>query len=280
MSNRTRTRTEYEENHSQRGSTGTAGFNQCLSPPSACLFAIEVMNFLHRGEQSVVTLHRKFEGSWQNLGGILLHEIQESLPHIADYLRLDSYFSINSPGCGLRGVRKSEFTGLPLYSRAEERLRWLNALYVDLDFAHHSDQSEWQLHFDLFHEARERSRVPIPSLIAFSGRGFWALWRLVSFTDRGTPVPAFPDKVEVHRRVNRALAECFRDIGADTASIDAARVMRFPDSINTKAHPDCSQVRFYRISDELHTLPEIAGLLGVAARKVSGQHADQLCGER
>jgi hypothetical protein len=250
--------------------------NRSLIPASAPLDAVGVVKFLHWGEASVVTLHRKFHDKWQDLGGIQLHEAHEHLPRMAEYLRFDSYFSINSTGLGCGGVKKSEVTGLPRCSRAQERLRWLNALYVDFDFAHDDNRPEYQSFLERFHKAREKNRIPAPSLIALSGRGFWALWPLVSFTDRRTPVPAFPDKIDLYRRINQALVRCFRDLGADASSTDAARVMRVPNSINTKAHPSCSQVQFYRVCDELHTLPEIADFLGVGTLKLklAGLHGN------
>jgi len=226
------------------------------------------MKFLHWGGTSVVTLHRKLHEKWQNLGGIQLHEVHEHLPRIADYLRFDSYFSINSTGLGHGAIKKSERTGLPLCSRARGRLRWLNALYVDFDFAHDDNRRENHSFLEDLQKARKKIGLPIPGLIAFSGRGLWALWRLASSSDRCTPVPAFPEKIELHRRVSQALAQRFKDLAADTSSTDAARVMRVPDTVNTKASPSCSRVQFYRISDELHTLPEMADLLGVATRKV------------
>src|SRR5678809_17124 len=90
-----------------RSTTGAE--NACLtvaqSPPSSnpvnpsnlkWLSAIEAIEFLHRGEDSVVTLHRKYQGQWQELGGIAVSSLRETLPSIAEYLDSDSYFSINS----------------------------------------------------------------------------------------------------------------------------------------------------------------------------------------
>jgi hypothetical protein len=97
----------------------------------------------------------------------------------------------------------------------------------------------------------------------------WALWRLADHTDRGIPVRAFPNKRAIFRRVNRALATRLEHLGADISCADPARVMRIPGTVNTKAQPDCRLVQFLKVSEQVFTLPEFGGVLGVRSQKVS-----------
>src|SRR5260370_13796793 len=85
-----------------------------VTPPNLkWLSATEAIEFLHRGEESVVTFHRKDHGQWQELGGIVLCNLRETLPTIFPHLLSDSYFSINSfyPRTYLKSV--APLTGRP-----------------------------------------------------------------------------------------------------------------------------------------------------------------------
>lgn len=238
-------------------------------PPSASrpLSDIDALRFLHRAEDSVVTLHRKHNGHWENLGAVTTRNVSEELPLVRDFLQFDSYFLINSTSLRPRFPTLSPLTKLPLCSRRTERLRWLNALHVDLDIGHQGESVSFEDLQNSFFAEVSRIGMPIPSLLVSSGRGMWALWRLADHANRSQPVPAFADRIEIFRRVERGLATCFKALGADQATFDAARVMRVPNSINTKADVDRSRVLFYKACEDVHTMLEIASAIGVAARK-------------
>jgi hypothetical protein len=46
----------------------------------ASITAIEALEFLHRGDESIVTLHRKCRNVWEELGGIHLRNLRERFP--------------------------------------------------------------------------------------------------------------------------------------------------------------------------------------------------------
>jgi hypothetical protein len=189
-----------------------------------------------------------------------------TFPLIQRHLECDSYFGINStyaqryvPGC-------SAITGLPLYRRGEEKLQWLNAVPIDLDVGHDGTQFCFECLRQSFLLDVQHRGLPTPSLIVSSGRGLWSLWRIADRTDRELPVKAFPDQCEKYRRTVRKLSQCFEHLGADRSVVDPARVMRIPQTFNTQAPESFREVRFYKVSEECHSLAELAAIIGVVER--------------
>jgi len=240
-------------------------FPNSLSP----LSAVSAIEFLHRGEGAVVTFHRKNAECWQNLGGILVRDLRERFVSLRESLFSDSYFLINSTYVRPTSNRTSDLTGLPFCSRRQEALRWLNAFYVDVDAAHNNEDFCVESLLASLLTELDRAGFPTPSVVVFSGRGVWLLWPLVDHADRGRPVQAFPEKCEIYKRINRALANRFRHFGADVGSTDPSRVMRVAGSLNTKAPNQYQEVKFYKHPGEFNTMPEFADLLGLRARKIT-----------
>jgi len=235
------------------------------------LGACEALRLLHYGGQagnpdshSAISFWRKHNGRFENLGGILSHELNSEWHRAAPHVHQDAYFTINSilPSCN---ALPSGITGLPLWKRSRERLRWLNALWVDLD-QHGGAQLAFPDLLDLFELTRERAGLPPPSIVVSSGRGLWGIWRLHGDKNGSEPVRATPDGLAVWERVESALVEVFR---GDPTCKDSARVMRIPDSWNTNASQDRGQVMFCRYSNSTHSLPELASLLGVRAERTA-----------
>ena len=235
------------------------------------LGACEALRLLHYGGQagnpdshSAISFWRKHNGRFENLGGILSHELNSEWHRAAPHVHQDAYFTINSilPSCN---ALPSGITGLPLWKRSRERLRWLNALWVDLD-QHGGAQLAFPDLLDLFELTRERAGLPPPSIVVSSGRGLWGIWRLHGDKNGSEPVRATPDGLAVWERVESALVEVFR---GDPTCKDSARVMRIPDSWNTSASQDRGQVMFCRYSNSTHSLPELASLLGVRAERTA-----------
>lgn len=75
--------------------------------------------------------------------------------------------------------------------------------------------------------------IPAPSFAMDSGRGLYLIW----LHDR---VPAVALKRWNH--VQHRIQTCLRPFGADPAAKDAARVLRLPGSMNSKAAPDRRRV--------------------------------------
>src|SRR5439155_8935330 len=205
---------------------------------------------------------RKLDGQWQDLGAIMGSELRTRWLAMAEHLAIDAYFSINSTYEQKRSTSISEITGLAIYSRKAERLRWLNAAVVDID-RHQDAQFRFDALLQDFIEELALNGLPAPNFVASSGRGLWVLWTLRDHKNLHTPVPAYPERRDIYQRVNRELVKKFATLGTDPNSVDPARVMRVPGSINNSATPENSLVQFFKWSDVIHTLPQLAGMLGL-----------------
>jgi hypothetical protein len=234
-----------------------------LSPMNA----LETLTALHHGEGAAVAFARSAPDGWQECGAILTTDLPAKWPSIEVHLTRDSYFGLSSTYAQPRATGITA-VGLPLWSRRSERLRWLNAVAVDLD--HHADQNfSVESLLDAVWRELARQQIPSPTFLSFSGRGLWVLWQIADHANQSQPVRAFPDKRDLMQRINQALVKKLALMGADRSVTDPARVMRLPDSVNSKAAPENSRVRFFRASASVYTLPELAAVLGVYARKVS-----------
>jgi hypothetical protein len=196
----------------------------------------------------------------------MLADLSALWPVIHRYLAEDSYFCVNSTYAQSR-TKSSVITGLPLYRRTAECMRWLNAMMLDLDIYKAVPDCDFDEAFGLLLDEINRNGLPEPNLICSSGRGIWGLWRVCDEKNRGTPVPACSDKRGIFQRVNRELVSRFVHLGADPGCTDPARVMRVPGSVNTCAAPENRVVQFFKLGDDVHTLPELASILGVKAQK-------------
>jgi hypothetical protein len=115
-----------------------------------------------------------------------------------------------------------------------ENVRYLNALWVDCDCHDLTrDEQEAQL------QALESSGLlPPPSVVVWSGRGFWLLWKLIG--GRGTAPPTVDEgRGALHREIAseivQAIEQGFPDLRPDKASINVNRLTRVPGSINSKS---------------------------------------------
>jgi hypothetical protein len=235
------------------------------------LSAREALRFIHyAGEvgepksHAGISFSRVSDSGFESLGAIVAHDLDSKWDQLARYIGRDSYFSINSVFPSWNAA-PSEVTGLPKWRRTVESLRWLNCLWVDLD-----DHSDTPISFEemlsRFEHARTQLALPVPGLLASSGRGLWALWRLRSYSNSTEPVRAVSEKLTLWRRIEDALVERF---GADPKSRDAAHIMRIPGTHNSKAPIERSRAVFWKIGEDRHTLVEMAGLLGVRAAKTA-----------
>jgi excisionase family DNA binding protein len=230
------------------------------------LSALDVFSFLHSGESAVITFHEK-NPTFKDLGAIPSRDLGAKWPSLVRYLEGDFFFSINSVYEVRNTKAAAKETGLPLYQRRADRLRFLNAVYVDVDVHEQCDVCFETIAEDLLQEIQIRG-LPYPGILVSSGRGAWLLWPLTDDRRAGSPVKAFPEKRDLYQRINRALAKVFASSGADSLSTDAARVMRVPGSVNCAA-PECrSRVRFFMHSAERHTLTSLSEVLGVLPRRV------------
>ncbi|WAG71766.1 DNA-binding response regulator [Clostridium sp. CF011] len=111
--------------------------------------------------------------------------------------------------------------------RRIENIRKLNSLFIDLDYytlkqykGLSSEQIIWLLEKDYF-----KKSVPPPSFIVISGQGIVIYWLI-------EPVPYMA--LPLWNAVQKFFLEKLKEIGADSKSIDAARVSRLTGTTNQK----------------------------------------------
>lgn len=135
--------------------------------------------------------------------------------------------------------------------RRIETIRQLRTLYIDLDCYNFDFPPDWVLG-KLEHESFGEE-LPEPNLVIFSGRGLVLIWLI-------DPVPykALP----LWQAVQNYFLDKLSNLGADSKSVDAARIFRIAGSVNTKngAQVDVEYRHGYRyglreIQDEY--LPEL-----------------------
>ncbi len=94
----------------------------------------EPIDALHRGDNSIIGFLRKNGESKtgvENLFAATKEQVRAMLPSLAHWLLQDAYLTVNGyNSTAPYNVRK---TGLPGVWRKEKNLRYLNAVYADLD---------------------------------------------------------------------------------------------------------------------------------------------------
>lgn len=222
---------------------------------------VEVFEFLHRDPSSEIFFMRKKsnDDGLCVVGSLPLHAVRHQWSDgLSEQLRENSYFTIN-------GARPHA------PDRKTESMKFLTALKADFDW-HHPDRvltadEMLLLMFDSIHKVG----MPRPSLFTISGRGVWALWRIAS-DDRGQPADI--QHADVYYRLNGSLLKALAAHVPDGCDVDQKvkdipRVMRVPQSINTKAGD--APVQFFHLSDDMHTLPEFATVLCVRPKDAHGK---------
>lgn len=110
--------------------------------------------------------------------------------------------------------------------RQIKAVRHLNAFYVDLDIYNMGVSKEDVLQAIEFFVHTER--ILRPTFVVSSGRGLYIIWKIED-------VPGYYKKTKnMYNHVQEYLVDTFKDLGADAAAKDIARVLRVPGTTNTK----------------------------------------------
>lgn len=148
----------------------------------------------------------------------------------------DGYFTINA--FWAHGDRKRRNASSGRLVRTQGYLKYVNAVYVDVDFE--QVNLSWEQAMCGLERLVRKGRIPPYSMIIDSGGGFWVVWLLGSETDPDLPEKADPTHYKetfarwqrLQERVNKRL----RHLGADPCAKDGSRLMRYPGSINSRAN--------------------------------------------
>lgn len=152
-----------------------------------------------------IALVRTDDGRWKEH----LHRREAFLKHCAQLPEKlpDAYFSLNEFG---------QF-------RRTDALINLTSLYVDIDLHSLFAQSDFVLN-EL--EQLSGRAFPHPSMICHSGRGLWLLWLI-------KPLPVHA--LDFWARCQAYLIDQLAHLGADPKVKDVTRVMRLPNTLNSKS---------------------------------------------
>ena len=177
---------------------------------------------------------------FRNVGAVRVGDLAGMFPAFARWITHDAYMMVNAVHRAAPWQNKE--TGLPDVWRKEKHLRTLTACYVDIDCGRpESDEPGARLDdWDAISYAgrlADMGVIPVPSIMARSGRGVYLFWLLHDHKDPAQPQSAWPEKLELYKAVNKALGERLRAQGlpADPKATDGARVLRVPGSIHRKA---------------------------------------------
>jgi len=174
--------------------------------------------------------------SWVSVATLGEHWQQRSYaPHEAvDALQAAADSGLNAY-LGQNGLR-------PYSNRNVSNTVWLNCLFVDLDTYHvpHLHAREpLALIRTLLAEHKE---LPAPTLYADSGRGLYLIWCFDKPVFCGKDASA---RLIEWQRTEHQLVQLLQNYAADSKASDAARVLRIPESINTKVG---RKVRYVQIA--------------------------------
>lgn len=110
--------------------------------------------------------------------------------------------------------------------RATSYIRQFRALYIDIDL---KEYGKMEAVYEIY-ELVNKNKIPMPSMIVDSGRGLHIYWRV-----KNAPYGAMWTWQELEDHLYNQL----KDLGADLQATDSSRVLRLPNTINSKIHKEC-----------------------------------------
>ena len=198
---------------------------------------LNMIRLIHRGHDGYVSFACKnADGEYDNIASIPANAMPSMFDQMIPAVEYDGLFGINgmfSPGHVKNEHGLLDQHGNPLRKarRRTQDLRWLTAIYADLD-CHKLGMEPADVIGEIT-RLQDADQMPPASIITRSGGGVWLFW-LLTGQDSTNPVRAWPEKVAWWLRIQQAFNKRFAQFGADTQAMDASRVTRIPGSINTK----------------------------------------------
>jgi hypothetical protein len=245
---------------------------QFIEPPIADM---ELIDAIHRRHDGHITFHTKEDRAGHkgfDIAACRAADIPEVFPqYLRPWLNTDAYFSNNGMVMYRSELRQpsSRVPSLPRCARSNDHIRYLTSVWVDLDVYKAGVTVGYAL--GVIHDWAQAREIPTPSWFVDSGMGAWVGWLICDTKNRELPQAAWPEQLSTWRRIMRGLQWKFRELGADAQSMDLARIMRVPGTINTKNNrrvshwiPKDAQNRSF-----VYTMDELCVSLGVVPTKHS-----------
>ena len=232
-------------------------FSRPLGEPPDAASAICL---LHRDPAAWMTIARGDDGP-RDVAALRPCDVETMLPGMFDWLVENAYVSINA-FAGPQTLRQTKHGTLSPFMRGRSirtkaGAARLNSAFIDVDHL------PFETGQQTIRQAVDDGIIPMPSIVADSGRGTWAFWILSD--DRNSPMPPQADEQARLRyeSIHNALQGRLRDRlpTLDPKSKDVARLTRIPGSINGKAG---RKVRWFPLTDSpRYTMSELAAGVGV-----------------
>jgi hypothetical protein len=208
---------------------------QFIEPPIADM---ELIDAIHRRHDGHITFHTKEDRAGHkgfDIAACRAADIPEVFPqYLRPWLNTDAYFSNNGMVMHRSELRQpsSRVPILPRPRRDNDHIRYLTSVWVDLDVYNAGVTVGYAL--GVIHDWAQAGKIPPPSWFVDSGMGAWVGWLICDTKNRELPQAAWPEQISTWQRLMRHFQHEFRELGADAKSMDLARIMRVPGTINTK----------------------------------------------
>lgn len=111
--------------------------------------------------------------------------------------------------------------------RRVENVRQFRALFLDFD---NIGEDKHYVSYNIF-ELAAQDVIPMPTMIVDSGRGLHVYWRI-----KNAPYGALYSWQEIEDMLYHRL----KHLGADRQATDATRLLRLPNTINSKSNSECN----------------------------------------
>lgn len=129
-------------------------------------------------------------------------------------------------------------------NRANNNIRHFRALYIDLDL--NSSYSKTEAFYEVYIKAAQ-GLIPKPSMIIDSGRGLHLYWRI-----EHAPKQAAYTWQELEDYLYKQL----KPLGADLKATDSARVLRLPNTVNSRNNAVCEVLELNDFKYSMYDLRE------------------------
>lgn len=143
-------------------------------------------------------------------------------------------------------------------NRNQKNVDSLNWCFADLDVFHKNSKFAKMSAEEVYAYIRMMfdDEIPYPTVVIFSGRGFYLLWKLVSGRNTDAKNKVSINAAKRWKRINKNLNNKLKDFYADEGIAgDTARILRVPGSFNTKCKMQVNVI--YSNPDFSYTLDEI-----------------------
>jgi hypothetical protein len=260
------------KNPANKKATATVELDQLDNEPT--FPQLEPILVLHDNHDGYVTFSVKSDDDFRNQVAIRADELRNYFPQFLTDLAKDSLVSINAGYTLARdGVTSAQDLQTKPIGRPKHNsrtLKYLCANYVDLDYYKIPGLEAGDV-IGAVIKLQDHGLLPPASIITRSGRGVWLLWLLRDAKDPEKFQGAYPDKIELYARIQRAIVQRLANLGADGAGTDAVRHIRIPGSLHTSSERPVTWWPQYDQGGKgyVYSLAELAQFFGLKERSVN-----------